>query len=155
MAEFTTNLNQKQQGFIIEERDESAASVADIPNNRTMFVANLSGKPASRPELAYDLETMDDVFAHYKPEVKVEYQDELGRSIRENLTFRSLGDFTKKAYVERCNFLRLLDRKQKDHLVMAKRLQNNRMLHKVLNDPEKKKAYLDILKKMLDDLEAG
>ena len=41
MAEFTTNLNQKQQGFIIEERDESAASVANIPNNRTMFVANL------------------------------------------------------------------------------------------------------------------
>lgn len=152
MPEFTSNLAMKKQGFTYEARDQAAASITEIPNNRTLFVGNLTGRPATKPELNYELETLSDVFAHFKPEVKVEYQDAEGRSINETLELRSTADFTKKAYIEKSSFLRELDQSQKDHMVMAKRLQNNRMLQKMLNDPEKKAAYITVLKRLLNEL---
>ena len=73
MPEFASNFEMRKQGFVYEAGDMASASMQDIPNNRTLFVGDLSGKPATKPELNYELETLEDVFAHYKPEVKVEY----------------------------------------------------------------------------------
>ncbi len=152
MPEFASNFEMRKQGFVYEAGDMASASMQDIPNNRTLFVGDLSGKPATKPELNYELETLEDVFAHYKPEVKVEYEDEDGRSITETLEFRSVADFTKKAYVEKSSFLNTLQQSQKDHIEMARRLQNNKMLQKVLSDPQKKAAYLAAIKNLLNEL---
>ena len=152
--DYTQDLNLKQQGFIFEARDKADQAMARLPENRTILIANLTDKPAARPELVYDLETMDDVFEHFKPECKVEFNDEEGRSINEVLRFNNMGDFTQKAHIQRSDFLRNLDQKQKDHLTISRRLQTNRALQKVLNDKDKKAAYLVALKALIEELES-
>lgn len=147
------NVELKKQGFIIEARDEASASMAAIPNNRTMLVAQLTDRPPARPELAYELETMNDVFNHYQPEKKIEFQNEEGASVNETVEFRNLGHFTKKSFIERSEFLSGLNQKQKDHQTFARRLQTNRTLQAVLNDPEKREAYLTVLKSLIQELE--
>ena len=151
---YTDNLDLKRQGFIIEARDKAEASLAAIPERRTLVLAQLTDRPAAKPEMVYELEKMDDVFNHYKPEKKIEYQNEEGASINETIEFRNLSHFTKKSFIQRSNFLAGLSQKQKDHQTFAKRLQSNRTLQAVLNDPEKKAAYITILKSLIQELDA-
>jgi len=150
----TENLNLIQQGFIFEARDKADPSMAKLPENRTLLIANLTDKPATRPELVYELETMDAVFEHYKPDCKVEFTNESGESINETMRFQNMGDFTQKAHIGRSAFLRNLEQQQKDHLTIARRLQTNRALQKVLNDAEKKAAYIVALKALIEELES-
>lgn len=147
------DLNLKQQGFIVEMRDKAAPSIAKIPENRTLLMAQLTDKPPSKPEVVYEMETMEDVFKHFQPACKIEYQNEAGASMNENMEFRNLGDFTQKAFIERSSFLSDLDQKKSDHEIFSKRLQANRLLQTVLKDPEKKEAYLTILKSLIQELE--
>lgn len=147
------DINFQQQGFIIEARDKADQSIAKIPENRTLLIADLTDRPATKPEMAYLLETMDDVFEKFKPECKLEFEDEQGRSINEVVSYKSMADFKKDAYLEKSKFLRELNQKKKDHETFAKRLQSNRALQNVLKDQEKKAAYITLLKAMLSDLE--
>ena len=147
------DINFQQQGFIIEARDKADQSIAKIPENRTLLVADLTDRPATKPEMSYQLETMDDVFNKFKPESKLEFEDEQGRTINEVFQFHNMADFKKDAYVEKSKFLRELNQKKKDHETFAKRLQANRALQNVLKDAEKKEAYVTLLKAMLSELE--
>lgn len=153
MADYTQNLDLKQQGFIFEARDKAAPAIAEIPENRTLYMGQFTEKPPTKPEMTYELETMEDVFAHFKPEVKIEYQNAEGGAVNEPTSFNSVGDFNPESIVDRSAYLSELSQKAADHQVFAQRLQSNRPLQAVLQDPEKKEAYLTILKHLIEELE--
>jgi predicted component of type VI protein secretion system len=154
MPEFNLdNLELKKNGFIYEATEATSESMADLPKNRTLLMAELTGKPPAKPELTYELETMDDVFNHFKPECKVEFNNEEGASVNEKLEFNNVGDFGKKALTNQSEFLGSTDQKRADHQSFSKQLQNNKVLQKVLSDSSKKAAYIALLKTLLQDLE--
>ncbi len=154
MAAFNLdNLELKKNGFIYEASEPTSEAMADLPKNRTILLAQLSDKAPTKPELNYDLETMEAVFDHFKPECKVEFINEEGASANETLSFKNVGDFGKKALINQSEFLKTLDQKRADHQSFGKQLQNNKVLQKVMSDPGKKAAYITLLKSMLQDLE--
>lgn len=155
MPSFTDNLDLRKMGFIYEATEPTSDSMAMLPMNRTMYVAELTDQPPTKPQLSYDLETVEAVFDHFKPKVKVEFQDESGASKPETLEFKSVGDFGKKSLVENTQFLHDLDEKQKEHQSFSRKLQSNKILQKILSDPTKKTAYVTMLQAMLQELEAG
>lgn len=147
------DLNLKQQGFIFEDRDSADASIAKIAENRTLLMAQLTDRPASKPEMVYELESMEQVFDHFEPSCKIEFQNEEGGSVKEEMEFKSVGDFSQKSVIERSSFLKELNQKRDDHRTFAKRLQANKTLQSVLSDPEKKEAYITVLKALIQELE--
>ncbi|MGB3801303.1 MAG: hypothetical protein WA952_15915 [Lewinella sp.] len=153
MADFTSNQDLRKNGFIYETVDAANEAMADIPKNRTLLTADLTDKPATRPEMTYELETIEDVFEHFQPAVKMEFNDAEGASINEELHFSNLGDFGDKALMRQSGFLGKTNQQRANYSTFATRLQNNKVLQRVLSDPEKKEAYLTVLRSMLQELE--
>ncbi|MEM9258524.1 MAG: type VI secretion system contractile sheath small subunit [Bacteroidota bacterium] len=153
MAGFTDNKELRKNGFIYETVEATSEAMADIPKNRTILAADLTDKPAIKPELTYELETVEDVFEHYQPSVKMEFNDAEGGSINEDLHFTNLGDFGKKALVNQSDFLRKMDAQKSNYATFATRLQNNKVLQRVLGNAETKEEYITVLRAMLQELE--
>ncbi|WP_116106525.1 type VI secretion system contractile sheath small subunit [Lewinella sp. IMCC34191] len=153
MADFTSNQDLRKNGFIYETVDAANEAMADIPKNRTILTADLTDKPATRPEMTYELETIEDVFEHFQPNVKMEFSDAEGASINEELHFTNLGDFGDKALLRQSEFLGKISQQRANYSTFATRLQNNKVLQRVLSDPDKKEAYLTVLRSMLQELE--
>lgn len=153
MSDFTANKELRKNGFIYETVDAANEAMADIPKNRTILAADLTDKPATKPEMTYELETIEDVFENFQPTVKMEFNDAEGGSINEELAFTNLGDFGTKALLDQSDFLRKTDLQKRNYATFGTRLQNNKVLQRVLSDPEKKEEYLTILRSMLSELE--
>lgn len=153
MATITDKFELKQNGFIFEATEPTSAAMAMLPSNRTLLVAELTDKPPSKPELKYELETVEEVFEHFKPSTKVDFQDEEGASIKETLEFKNVGDFGKEALIRKSELLGTLDDKQKEHISFSRKLQSNKVLQKLLNDPAHKAAYITMLKALILELE--
>lgn len=145
--------NQRKLGFIYETVESSSEAMEGVPKSRTLLAADLTDQPATQPVFNYECETMDDVFDHYQPSVKMEFTDADGGSVNEELSFKNMGDFSKKSITKQSDFLRALEAQQSNYGTFAKRLQNNKILQRVLSDPESKEAYITMLRSMLQDLE--
>ena len=153
MADLTSNQDLRKNGFIYETVEASSEAMADIPTNRTLLAADLTDRPATRPEMTYELETIDDVFENFQPSVKLSFTDAEGGTVNEELHFANLGDFGKDAITEQSAFLRELEAMKSDYATFSTRLQNNKVLQRVLSDPDKKRHYLTTLRSLLQDLE--
>ena len=62
-------------------------AIAEIPQNRTLFAQKLTAEDPVKPELVEGLTTVEKVFEHYKPEIKVDFEDADGSIKMENLKF--------------------------------------------------------------------
>ena len=153
MPNLTSDENLRKQGFIYETVESSNEAMEGVPKNRTLLAADLTDQPATQPQFNYECETIDDVFENYKPAVKMEFEDAEGGSVNEELHFDAIGDFSVKSMTKQSKYLRALEAQQRNYGTFAKRLQNNKVLQRVLSDPESKEAYVTMLRSMLHDLE--
>lgn len=138
-----------------EVKREASEAIADIPQNRTMFVQKLTDEPPIKPEAVYDLKNVDEVFEHFKPKVSVEFQNEEGASVNEDLHFKNLGDFSAKNITEQSKFLKDLSLQQNQYQTIAKQLKSNKLLNNVLDNPDSKNAFIDALKALAQELESS
>jgi predicted component of type VI protein secretion system len=136
----------------VEEQDSNEA-FADIQKNRSLLVAKLTDNPASKPELAYDLKTMDDVFEHYKPNVNVGFEDAEGKQVEEKMEFSKMDQFGRKGLVAQSPFLQELSTKKDAYQGFTQKLKSNKTLQSMLSNPEAKAAYLTALRGMIAELE--
>ncbi|QRR03013.1 hypothetical protein [Dyadobacter sandarakinus] len=132
--------------------DQAAEGIADIPQNRTLFATRLTGDPAPRPEMVYDLKTTEEVFAHYQPETEVEFITADGSFVNENLRMRSLGDFSKKGIIAQSAFLQDLDARSDAYQQVVRHLKVNKILKAALEKPEAKAALLGIFQTLVEEL---
>ena len=140
---------------ITEVQDvEVMESVLEFPQNRAFMTEQLSYEPPSKPEIASDLKTMDDVFDHYKPQVNVEFQDSEGVPKKENLAFNNVGDFGIKGITQQSDFLKSLNIQQDQYKKIIKQLKSNTQLKQVLNDIESKQSMLNAIHALLKELGA-
>lgn len=126
-------------------------AVNELDQNKTLIVTNLTADEPLKPEFHNDLKTIGDVFERYKPNVDVEFQDEDGSPISNNLQFRSVGDFGKKGLVKNSDFLQDLDAQKGEFQKFIKMLKIKQM-NNIINDPEAKQSYINALQAMIDEL---
>lgn len=128
-------------------------AIAEIPQNRTIFAQKLTAEDPVKPELVEGLTTVEKVFEHYKPEVKVDFEDANGAIKMENLKFKNLGDFGTKGITGQSGFLTGLETEKDQYQKIVKQLKTNKILKAALEDPDAKKALHDTLQNLIKELE--
>lgn len=133
--------------------DIASEAISDIPLNRTLLVQKLTTNTPLRPQMVEGLKTPEAVFAHFKPEVAVEFEDSNGATVPEKLHFASLGDFGKKGIISQSAFLQNLASETDDLQKLLRQLKSNKILRTALENPETKVAFLAAIQAMMDELD--
>ncbi|WP_312902085.1 hypothetical protein [Chryseobacterium taichungense] len=128
-------------------------AIAEIPQNRTLFAQKLTADDPVKPELVEGLTTVEKVFEHYKPEIKVDFEDANGAVRMENLRFRNLGDFGTKGITSQSDFLTGLETEKDQYQKIVRQLKSNKILKAALEDPEARKALHETLLLLIKELE--
>jgi len=136
-----------------ERKVDSSEAFAEIAFNKTLFVQKLTDNEAIKPEKVEGLKTVEEVFDHYKPNVRVSFEKEDGSPVSESLQFRSLGDFGVKSIIEQSNYLTDINIEREMSLNVIKQLKSNKTLKTTLDDAETKAAFISALKNFVDELE--
>ena len=128
-------------------------AIAEIPQNRTLFLQKLNGEPPMSPVVTHGLQTVEQVFEHFKPSIEVDFETEEGTVRNETLHFRKVGHFGKQGITDQSNYLQELNAQVQDHEQFVRQLKANKVLKTVLENPEAKRAYLAALQTLIDELE--
>jgi len=128
-------------------------AIVEIPQNRTIIAQKLTAEDPVKPELVEGLTTIEKVFEHYKPEIKVDFEDTNGASKNENLKFKNLGDFGTKGITGQSNFLTGLATEKDQYQKIVKQLKTNKILKTALEDPDAKKALHEALLSLIKELD--
>lgn len=136
-----------------EVQGDASEAFADIPLNRTLLCEKLSGDPPVKPKIVDGLQTIDDVFEHFKPAVAVEFEDSDGAKKDETLTFKGLSDFGIKGITAQSEFLQGLSIEKEQYQKIIKQLKGNQLLRKTLENPEMKADLLAVMYALIKELE--
>ncbi|MBL0104984.1 MAG: type VI secretion system contractile sheath small subunit [Bacteroidetes bacterium] len=136
-----------------EIRQDASEAIADIPKNRTLVVEKLTDDAPVKPEMVYDLKTVEEVFSHFKPKIDVEFEKEDGSSTNETLNFTNLGDFGAKGITTQSPFLQDLNQKQDQYMKIIKQLKSNKSLKSVLENPDTKSAFINVIHALIQEIE--
>lgn len=111
-----------------EVKIDASESIANIPDNRTLIVEQLTADEPVNPEAVSGLNTVEQVFDHFKPNVDVEFENEGGQPVKENFRFSNVGDFSVKNLTEQSPFLRNLNQQKDFYENLVKQLRSNKVL---------------------------
>ena len=136
-----------------EVKTDASEAFGDIPQNRTLMAEKLTKDAPVKPEVVHGLQTVEQVFAHYKPELSVDFEDASGVSRKETLHFNNLGDFGTKGITAQSEFLKDNAAQKEEYLKIIKQLKSNKILKSALSDPDAKHALLDAIKGMMAELQ--
>jgi len=136
-----------------EVKGDASEAILEIPQNRTLFVQKMTHEAPVKPEIVEGLKNADEVFAHFKPKVEVEFEDSAGASFQEELRFAGLADFGVKGVTGQSVFLQKLNQDKEQFQKIIKQLKTNRLLRKALETPETRQAVLNSLYAMIRELE--
>lgn len=136
-----------------EVKIDASEGIAVIPDNRSLVVEQLTAEEPVKPEAVYKLTTIEDVFAHFMPNVDIDFEDESGQTVRENLRFKNVGDFSVKNMTQQSPFLNNLSRSKDFYEGMIKQLRSNKVLQRALENPETKAAFIAALASIRQELE--
>jgi hypothetical protein len=133
---------------------QSFEAITQISSNRTLLVQQLSTKP-TKLEPITGLKTVDEVFEHFKPSAKVEFETADGKPINEELNFNNLGDFGKDGIISQSEFLTESKTQQETYQKVAKQLRTNKILKSALQNPETRQAFLQSIEAMIQEIDAA
>ncbi len=136
-----------------EVKTDASEAFADIPQNRTLMAELLTKDAPVKPEVVHGLQTIEQVFEHYKPDVEIDFEDAEGQSRSEKLNFTNLGDFGSKGITAQSSFLKDNAAQKEEYYKIIKQLKSNKILKAALANADTKNALLDALHGMLAELE--
>lgn len=125
----------------------------EISPNKTLFIQKLTAEDPIRPEIIEDLQTVEQVFEHFKPNCDVELDKEDGSSVKDNFKFGGLGDFDVKSLTNQSDYLKNLNLENDAYLKIIKQLKMNKSLKNVIENPETRNAFINALKALATELE--
>lgn len=132
---------------------EASEGMADIPMNRTLMLEKLTADAPVKAQVVEGLKNVDEVFAHFKPSIDVEFQKEDGSEQKEQLHFKNLGEFGPKGITNQSAFLKDLEMQKNEYSKVIKQLKSNKVLKTVLENPDMKAAFLLALQSMAQEIE--
>lgn len=137
-----------------EIKADASEAISDIANNKTLLVQKLTVNDAFKPEAVYDLKTVEDVFAHFKPQQSVDFETKDGSVKSEEFHFSNLGDFGVKQIVEQSAFLTDLNSDVEQYTKISKQFKSNKVLQSIAVDPESRQSLIKALSALLLELNA-
>lgn len=141
-----------------QERKPNNANegISDIPLNRTLLIEKLTADAPIRPQVVYDLKNVGEVFAHFQPELEVEFETAEGSPANETLCFAGLSDFSKNSLISRSELLTDLHTQSEIYQKIGRQLKTNKIFVNMLGNSEAKAAYLSAIEALIAELnEAG
>jgi hypothetical protein len=138
-----------------EVKTDASEAFADIPQNRTLMAEKLTKDAPVKPQIVHGLQTITQVFDHYKPTVEVEFEDADGTSKKEALHFGGLEDFGMKGITNQSEFLKDNATQKEEYMKIMKQLKSNKILKSALADSDAKAALLDALYGMISELKSN
>lgn len=133
--------------------DPAGEGFVEISPNKTLLIQKLTNEPPINPEIAEGLQTVEQVFDHFKPNLDVELDKEDGSTLKENFRYSCLSDFDTKNVTNQSNYLRNLNVENDSYLKIIKQLKTNKSLSKVIENPETKDAFVNALKALAAEIE--
>ena len=150
--------NMLKENFISQAPDEeSNAKVTPLDNNKSIIIDQYtSDVEVGNSELFEGAKTMQDVFNHFKPSVNVEFEDEQGGIVSEQLHFNEMRDFEanggKGNLVTNSPFLSGAKSKVDVSAKIRKQIEQNRRLRDILKDAESKAELKELLEALLQEI---
>lgn len=135
-----------------EVKIDSSEAIANIPENRSLIVEQLTSDEPVTPEAVKGLSTVEEVFEHFSPNVDVEFENEQGQPVKENFSFKTVADFSVKNMTENSEFLKDLAMEKDFFEGLIKQLRSNKVLQRVLENAESKEAFIAALKELKSEL---
>ncbi len=136
-----------------EVRIDNAEGIGNLPDNRALIVEHLTADEPIIPDAVTGLSTIEEVFSYFHPNVDVEFENEEGQPVQENLRFNSVADFSVKNMTQQSDFLNKLSQEKDFYEGVVKQLRSNKVLQRVLEDPEMKAAFIAALNNVKQELE--
>ncbi len=133
--------------------DPVGEGFVEISPNKTLFIQKLTYDDPNKPEIVEDLQTVEAVFEHFRPQVDVALDKEDGSTTNENFQFGGLGDFDPKNLTNQSSFLKNLDIEYGTYLKIMKQLKSNKSLANVIQNPDTKAAFVNALKSLAAELD--
>lgn len=133
--------------------DPVGEGFVEISPNKTLFIKKLTHADTIRPEIVENLQTVEQVFAHFKPSVDVELDREDGSTLKQHFDFGGLGDFDVKSLINQSPHLKNLNLENDAYLKIIKQLKTNKSLKNVIENPETKAAFVNCLKALVSELD--
>ncbi|HCO66298.1 MAG TPA: hypothetical protein DIT04_00840 [Dysgonomonas sp.] len=137
-----------------EVKIDASEAIADIPFNRTLLVEKLTADDPINPEKVEKLSSIEEVFAHFKPNIDVTFENEEGQEVDENFRFNSVADFTLKNMMQNSPFLRDLNSQKEFYNKIIKQLRSNKILQRALQNEETKAAFINALMALREEIES-
>lgn len=131
---------------------QSFEAITQISSNRTLLVQQLNTKPG-KPEPVNGLKTIEEVFQHFKPSVKVDFETAEGKTVNEELKFSNLGDFGKEGVISQSPLLSDLQTEKETYYKISKQLRTNKILKTALQNKESRKAFLQAIQAMIQEID--
>jgi len=133
--------------------DPVGEGFVEISPNKTLFIQKLTNEAPIKPEVVENLQTVEEVFDHFKPNCDVELDREDGSTMKENFAFGGVGDFDIKNLTNKSDYLKNLSLENDAYLKIIKQLKSNKSLKNVIDNPETKNAFVNSLKALVSELE--
>lgn len=135
-----------------EVKIDASEAVANIPENRSLIVEQLTANEPVNPEAVQGLTTIEEVFNHFSPNIDVEFENEEGQPVKENFAFSTVADFSVKSMTENSKFLNGLNVDKEFYEGLIKQLRSNKVLQRVLENAESKEAFIAALTSLKAEL---
>jgi len=136
-----------------EVKIDGSESIAQIPENRTLLIEKLTAEEPTNPEAVEKLSTIEAVFAHFTPNIDIEFENEAGQPVKENMKFSNVGDFSVKNMTANSDFMNGLSQQNNFYELLTKQLRSNKVLQRALEDPETKEAFINALLQLRNEIE--
>ncbi|HLA51701.1 MAG TPA: hypothetical protein VK618_00265 [Flavitalea sp.] len=133
--------------------DPVGEGFVEISPNKTLFIQKLTKEDPISPEIVQGLQTVEQVFDHFKPNCDVELDKEDGSTVKENFKFSGLGDFDIKNVTTRSEYLKNLNVENEAYLKTIKQLRTNKSLKNVIENPETRAAFISALNALVKELD--
>lgn len=135
-----------------EVKTDASESIANIPENRSLIVEQLTADEPVIPQSAKGLSTIEEVFEHFSPNIDIEFENEEGQPVKENFSFKTVADFSVQNMTENSPFLKKSAMEKDFFEGLIKQLRSNKVLQRVLENAESKEAFIAALKELKTEL---
>ena len=135
-----------------EVKLDADEAISAIPQNRTLVAQKLTVDAPVKPELVEGITSIEKAFEHFKPVVKVAFENVDGATKTEALKFNNLGDFGVKGITSQSSFLSDLETEKDQYQKIIRQLKSNKILKAALEDGDAKQALLESLGALINEL---
>ncbi|UCE67677.1 MAG: type VI secretion system contractile sheath small subunit [Candidatus Zixiibacteriota bacterium] len=130
------------------KQDSGAIPIEGLPSNKTLYVAKLNNEgPDVTPRKCKNLK---EVFKGYNPTQEVSITNREGGEETIELKFNAMEDFNPKNVMVQSETITRANNEKEVLDDLAKQLNKNTALKKLLADPAKKKLFLELMEKNLE-----